>query len=178
MAIPLCHLRSKPVSDGCDSSCPKRDGQPSSDGPPSAQDHPAGAVSSRHAVLRRLGERCRRGLGEDSNCTMGTERAERPRTLRDRINCSSARSRSAWLIPEPEPARTTNGWSSDGDAQDATRGRRKHTRVAAKLTPPVPQPQHRQDATKTYHAAPASVPSAEPPSRAPSTHSSSFTPTS
>jgi pSer/pThr/pTyr-binding forkhead associated (FHA) protein len=130
---------------------------------------PSGAVSRRHAVLRRRGdELVVEDLGSSNGTMVNGERLSGPRTLRDRDKLQLGAVEIRVVIPEPAADATM--------ALDATRRMppeppAQHTRVAAPPPPPpAPQPQHSaKTATKTVPPQPPPpVPSAQPPSRAPS----------
>jgi len=130
---------------------------------------PSGAVSRRHAVLRRRGdELVVEDLGSSNGTMVNGERLSGPRTLRDRDKLQLGAVEIRVVIPEPAADATM--------ALDATRRMppeppAQHTRVAAPpLPPPATQPQHSgKTATKTVSPQPPPlVPSAQPPSRAPS----------
>jgi pSer/pThr/pTyr-binding forkhead associated (FHA) protein len=132
---------------------------------------PSGAVSRRHAVLRRRGdELVVEDLGSSNGTMVNGERLSGPRTLRDRDKLQLGAVEIRVVIPEPEPAADATM------ALDATRRMppeppAQHSRVAAPPPPPpAPQPQHSgTTATKTVPPQPPPpLPSAETPSRAPS----------
>ena len=128
---------------------------------------PSGAVSRRHAVLRRRGdELVVEDLGSSNGTLVNGERLSGPRTLRDQDKLQLGAVEIRVVIPEPEPAADATM------ALDATRRMppeppAPHTRVAA---PPPAPPQH---SGRTATAAvppqpPPPVPSAQAPPRAPS----------
>src|SRR5437667_2281308 len=128
---------------------------------------PSGAVSRRHAVLRRRGdELVVEDLGSSNGTLVNGERLSGPRTLRDQDKLQLGAVEIRVVIPEPEPAADATM------ALDATRRMppeppAPHTRVAA---PPPAPPQH---SGRTATAAvppqpPPPVPSAQTPPRAPS----------
>jgi len=128
---------------------------------------PSGAVSRRHAVLRRRGdELVVEDLGSSNGTLVNGERLSGPRTLRDQDKLQLGAVEIRVVIPEPEPA------ADRTMALDATR--RMPPEPPAPQTrdtaPPPPPPQH---SGRTATAAvppqpPPPVPSAQTPPRAPS----------
>ena len=130
---------------------------------------PSGAVSRRHAVLRRRGdELVVEDLGSSNGTLVNGERLSGPRTLRDRDKLQLGAVEIRVVIPEPEPA------ADRTMALDATRRMppeppAPHTRVAAP-PPPLAPPQHsgRTATAAVSPQPPPPVPSAQTPPRAPS----------
>ena len=131
---------------------------------------PSGAVSRRHAVLRRQGgDLVVEDLGSSNGTMVNGERLSGPRALRDGDKLKLGAVEIRVMIPEPEPAADAT------IALDATRRMPPEapvheTRAGAPPPPPAPQPKHSgKTATATVQPqAPLLVPSAEAPSRAPS----------
>jgi len=131
---------------------------------------PSGAVSRRHAVLRRRGnELLVEDLGSSNGTMVNGERLSGARALRDQDKLQLGAVEIRVVIPEPVPA------ADETIAFGATRRMApeppaEQTRLAAP-SPPAPAPaQHSgKTATETVPPRPApTMPSSAPPARAPS----------
>jgi predicted component of type VI protein secretion system len=122
---------------------------------------PSGAVSRRHAVLRRRGdELVVEDLGSSNGTMVNGERLSGPRTLRDQDKLQLGAVEIRVLIPEPAADATI--------ALDATRRLSPEPAQQQTSFAASPSPQHSGKTATAVVPPPLPAQSAEPPNRAPS----------